>query len=121
MHQRTERANGTHSRCKTVVLLSGGIDSTSCLSYYLKRGFQAHALFIDYGQLGVKRELHAARSVCHHFRVPLRIVRLDGAVRKGPGLIRGRNAFLLLTAALESGAKNGVVALGIHSGTKYQD
>jgi 7-cyano-7-deazaguanine synthase len=114
-------AKGSFRRFETIVLLSGGIDSTSCLSYYVRRGFRAQALFVNYGQISSKRELKAARLVCHHFRVPLRIIELKGVVRHGPGLIRGRNAFLLLTALIESEVNKGVLALGIHGGTKYQD
>ena len=121
MKRTTERAKGSRRRFKTIVLLSGGIDSTSCLSYYLRRGFRAQALFVDYGQISSKRELRAARLVCHHFRVPLRVVELNGTVPHGPGLIRGRNGFLLLTAMMESEINKGVIALGIHAGTKYKD
>jgi 7-cyano-7-deazaguanine synthase len=121
MHRADEGTKRSHRRFKTVVLLSGGIDSTSCLSYYLRQGFRVQALFVDYGQLSSKRELRAAKSVSSYFRVPLRIVKLNGAARHGPGLIKGRNGFLLLTAIVELGSNKGVIALGIHSGTKYKD
>ena len=105
----------------TIVLLSGGIDSTSCLSFFLKRGFRVGALFVDYGQRAARMELRAARSVCRHFGVSLRVVILDGAKRKGEGLILGRNGFLVLTALLEARMKKGIIALGVHSGTRYSD
>lgn len=103
------------------VLCSGGIDSTTCLAYYLEERFHVEALFVEYGQLGATKETRAAESVCRHFRVPLSIIELTGVAPKGPGLITARNAFLLMTAALESRAKSGLIALGIHSGTRYPD
>jgi Queuosine biosynthesis protein QueC len=120
MHRADKGTKRSHRRFKTVVLPSGGIDSTSCLWYYLRRGFRAQALFVDYGQISSKRELRAARLVCNHFRVPLKVVELNGTVPHGPGLIRGRNGFLLLTAMMESEINKGVIALGIHAGTEYK-
>jgi 7-cyano-7-deazaguanine synthase len=106
---------------RATVLLSGGIDSTTCLAYYCHEGFRVDALFVDYGQVAAKRELRAAKSVCRRFRVPLRAVKLAGAVGKRVGLIVGRNAFLLFTAALERRGGVGLIAIGIHSGTRYRD
>ena len=112
--QRVERPRAT-------ILLSGGIDSTACLAYYIDQGYRVAPLFIDYGQASATKEEHAANSVSRHFRVPLRTIALTGMSRKGAGLIIGRNAFLLSTAALESRARAWVIGLGIHAGTKYSD
>jgi 7-cyano-7-deazaguanine synthase len=38
------------SRPKAVCLLSGGLDSSTCLAYAIREGFQAYALSFDYGQ-----------------------------------------------------------------------
>jgi 7-cyano-7-deazaguanine synthase len=121
MRQKNRPTNAKRSASKAIVLLSGGIDSTACLAHYRDQGFRVEAVFINYGQLAAKKELRAAKSVCRQFQVPLRIVRLTGATRKGAGLVVGRNAFLLTTAALEFGAEKGIIALGIHSGTRYRD
>ena|SRR3990167_3614756 len=62
---------------KAVVLLSGGLDSTTCLAEALSQGFHCFALSFDYGQRH-KAELAAARRVASHFAVAdHRIVRLD--------------------------------------------
>ncbi len=45
---------------RAVVLLSGGIDSTTCLAAAIRDGFEAHALSFKYGQRHVV-ELEAAR------------------------------------------------------------
>ena len=45
-----------------VVLLSGGLDSTTCLAWARAQGFDCHTLAVDYGQRH-KVELEAARRV----------------------------------------------------------
>lgn len=121
MRAKIRRTVKEQRRPRVTVLLSGGIDSTSCLAYYLGEGFHAKALFVDYGQIAAKKERRAAKSVSAHFGVPLKVVRLNGVSKKGPGLIIGRNAFLLLTALLDFPLNAGTIALGIHSGTRYRD
>ncbi len=45
-----------------VCLLSGGLDSSTCLAYAIREGFECYALSFDYGQRH-KVELEAARRV----------------------------------------------------------
>ncbi|MDD5594364.1 MAG: 7-cyano-7-deazaguanine synthase, partial [Candidatus Margulisbacteria bacterium] len=47
---------------KAVVLLSGGLDSTTTLYYAKNKGFKCYALIFDYGQRH-KRELRSAVAV----------------------------------------------------------
>src|SRR5512140_3579751 len=47
---------------KAVVLLSGGLDSSTCLAVARADGFQVHALSVDYGQRH-KGELQRARRI----------------------------------------------------------
>jgi 7-cyano-7-deazaguanine synthase len=47
---------------RAVVLLSGGLDSTTCLAWARAEGFACHALTVDYGQRH-RDELEAARRV----------------------------------------------------------
>lgn len=47
---------------KAVVLLSGGLDSTTCLAIARERGFDCHCLSFDYGQKQ-KRELAQAERI----------------------------------------------------------
>lgn len=51
-----------------VVLLSGGLDSSTCLAMAKSQGFAAHAMTFRYGQRH-KCELQAARRVAQHFQV----------------------------------------------------
>ena len=52
----------TKSLERAVVLLSGGLDSTTTLAMALAEGFECHALSFDYGQRH-RRELSAASAV----------------------------------------------------------
>jgi 7-cyano-7-deazaguanine synthase len=47
---------------KAVCLLSGGLDSATCLAYARREGFDCHALSFDYGQRH-RVELAAARKI----------------------------------------------------------
>jgi 7-cyano-7-deazaguanine synthase len=47
---------------RAVVLLSGGLDSSTCLAVALHEGYEAHALSVDYGQRH-KGELARARRI----------------------------------------------------------
>lgn len=47
---------------RAVVLLSGGLDSTTCAYVAKSQGYAVHALSFDYGQR-LKRELDSARAV----------------------------------------------------------
>lgn len=60
---------------KAVVLLSGGIDSTTTLFLAKKRGFRCLALIFDYGQRH-KKELRSARRVARAAGVPLLLVKM---------------------------------------------
>jgi len=60
-----------------VVLLSGGLDSATCLALAQRAGFVCHALSFDYGQRHIV-ELQAARAVARHLAcAEHRIISLD--------------------------------------------
>jgi 7-cyano-7-deazaguanine synthase len=106
---------------EAMVLLSGGIDSTACVAFYLSQGFSLSALFVDYGQLSSHSESEAAAAVSEHYRIPLRRTAISGLRQRSGGYIPGRNAFLLFNALLAFRSDAGIIGIGIHSGTTYQD
>lgn len=106
---------------KTVILLSGGIDSAACVSFYSRLGHPVEALFVDYGQPTRVREKASATDVASHYSIPLEIVVCHGPKGSFAGEIVGRNAFLIITAMLYKLNWKGIIALGIHAGTPYYD
>ena len=111
-----------NSRKKKVwVLLSGGIDSSACLAFYLEEGFSVNGVFVDYGQLAAHQEKESAENIAKHYRIKLEKIEWSGLRHKNAGLIQGRNAFLLMAALMEIPKEVGTLAIGIHSGTSYVD
>ncbi len=51
---------------KAVVLLSGGLDSSTCMAIAKDEGYELYALSFDYGQRH-KRELESAKEIARHF------------------------------------------------------
>jgi len=61
---------------KAVVLLSGGLDSATCLAIANSRGFRCYALSVDYGQRH-SSELLAAQKVARSMSAELKTIKLD--------------------------------------------
>ncbi|MDR3504219.1 MAG: 7-cyano-7-deazaguanine synthase QueC [Legionella sp.] len=62
---------------KAVVLLSGGLDSTTCLALANSQGFECHAMSFSYGQRHTAELLAAARIAQHYQVASHKIVNLD--------------------------------------------
>lgn len=60
-------------RRSAVLLLSGGLDSTTMLAYALQHGFAVHAMTFRYGQRH-SAEIDAARRVARHYGVADHVV-----------------------------------------------
>ncbi len=105
---------------KVLALLSGGIDSTACIEYYLSRNYDVSGLFIDYGQPDSEKEMISSKAVSDHYSIPLKQITVKGT-NFSEGYIPGRNAMLLSIALLTFNHKRGIIALGIHAGTPYAD
>jgi len=67
--------NGSSEK-SAVVLLSGGLDSATCLAIASDKGFRCHALSLDYGQRH-RSELIAAENVARSMGAELKVVSLD--------------------------------------------
>ncbi|HET9599851.1 MAG TPA: 7-cyano-7-deazaguanine synthase QueC [Anaeromyxobacteraceae bacterium] len=76
----------TRRRPRAVVLLSGGLDSSTCLAAALADGFEAHALSVDYGQRH-RTELQRARQVARALGAGShRVVKVDLSAFGGSAL-----------------------------------
>jgi 7-cyano-7-deazaguanine synthase len=62
---------------RAVVLLSGGLDSATCLAIARSEGFACHCLSVDYGQRHAAELAAAARVAAAHGAVEHRVVHLD--------------------------------------------
>lgn len=73
-------------RQRAVVLLSGGLDSTTCLAVALRDGFATHCLSVDYGQRH-RGELARARRIARALGAEdHRVVRVDLSAFGGSAL-----------------------------------
>ncbi|MDP4094467.1 MAG: 7-cyano-7-deazaguanine synthase QueC [Bacillota bacterium] len=62
---------------KAVVLLSGGLDSTTCLSVAIKDGYEAYPLSFDYSQRH-KKELDCARKISEYYNIKNhKVIKID--------------------------------------------
>ena len=60
---------------RTVLIYSGGVDSTVLLAHLRAEGREVRCLSVDYGQRH-RRELEAARAICAHYGVDHRLADL---------------------------------------------
>jgi 7-cyano-7-deazaguanine synthase len=104
----------------SLVLLSGGLDSTTALAAAAREPTPCDALFVKYGQAAQLEEQRAAQAIAQHYAVPIETLAVEGR-RFGTGEIRGRNAFLIHAALLAASPKPTTIIIGLHSGTDYVD
>ena len=109
------------NRLLVYVLLSGGIDSTACVHFYRDLGYRVKLLHIQYGQAASVSGLRSSRAVAQFYKLKLLRVNLSRLEPAISGEIPGRNALLLSTGLVSMGARTGLIALGIHAGTRYFD
>lgn len=70
---------------RSVVLLSGGIDSTLALAKAVETQDEVWTLTVDYGQRH-NREIRAAHEIARHYGVPNTVASITGAVFAGSAL-----------------------------------
>lgn len=76
---------------KSVVLLSGGMDSTVNLYEAARSGQVLLALTIDYGQRALVREVAAAQKLCAALKIPHRVLALPFFKEFGQSSLVDRN------------------------------
>ncbi|OGT38787.1 MAG: 7-cyano-7-deazaguanine synthase QueC [Gammaproteobacteria bacterium RIFCSPHIGHO2_12_FULL_37_14] len=70
---------------KAVILLSGGLDSATCLAYAKSQQFDCYALIFDYGQKH-SVELESAKAIADYFGARYKIFKLDNQQFAGSAL-----------------------------------
>ncbi|MFA5959043.1 MAG: 7-cyano-7-deazaguanine synthase QueC [Tatlockia sp.] len=70
---------------KAIVLLSGGLDSTTCLAIAKEEGFACYGLSFSYGQRH-RSELDAAKRIAAHYAIPHRIISIEQEQFSGSAL-----------------------------------
>jgi len=106
---------------KTLVLTSGGIDSSACIKYYQDLGFEVRGLFVDYGQKARLKEWECVQKIAAFYEIKIESLTLKHPGRISSGEIRGRNGFLIMAAMLANPDFSGLISLGIHAGVPYYD
>lgn len=76
---------------KSIVLLSGGIDSTTCLAQALDNNEEVIAISIYYGQSHSKRELQAATDVANHYNIEHRLIDLQNIFNHSKSSLNAAN------------------------------
>ena len=105
----------------TVILMSGGIDSSSVVAVSREAGTQPSGIFVDYGQRAARSEWCAAQNIAQRYGVDIRRVDLGFRLARHGGEIFCRNALLILTAAGITEDRPLQIALGIHALSEYYD
>ena len=105
----------------TVILMSGGIDSSSVTAACRHEGAQLSGIFVDYGQPAARSEWSATQNIAQHYGVSVRKVCLGFHLASHHGEFFARNALLILTAAGIAEARPLQIALGIHALSEYYD
>ena len=89
-------------RADTILLLSGGLDSTTLLYQLVETGKRLQCLMVDYGQRHVQ-ELTFAKAHCHTLNVPFSTMTIPMlGINDETWVVPNRNAILLSLAVSEA-------------------
>lgn len=103
------------------ILLSGGIDSTALVAFYLSRDIAVRGVHFNYGQPSFRGEQRAVQQVSSYYGIPVTTISLGLSIASDQGEYHCRNAILLLSAVGILPTKSARFAIGIHAGTPYYD
>ena len=62
---------------KSIILLSGGLDSLACLAITREKYNCELAITFDYGQKALDKEIDASKKICEFYNVEHKIIKLD--------------------------------------------
>jgi len=116
MHTNSDSLNN-----EVIILLSGGIDSASCVQFYVDLGRKPCALFVNYKQPAYKQESLASKNIARFYNIPHMEISIDHSKSFATGEIVGRNSLLATLALVYKPHSANVIAMGIHAYTSYSD
>lgn len=67
----------TEMKCKSIILLSGGLDSVVSLGLCKKEYNIELALTFDYGQKALKDEIEASEKIAKYYNIKHKVIKLD--------------------------------------------
>src|SRR5258705_4963091 len=102
---------------KTIVLASGGIDSTACIHFCKREKITPVPFFINFHQAAAANELKAIKKIIKHYNLKFLSAQYESNIIFKNGEIMGRNAFFLLSTLMTFGNKYDFVTIGLHKGT----
>lgn len=105
-----------------IVCCGGGADSTALLQYYTELGYDVQGIHFDYGQIPFPGESKAVEAISAHYKTPIfTSVLRPKLTPESNREYKGRNALFVLFAAQFLEDYQGLIGLGIHTGTTYYD
>ena len=105
----------------SLVLMSGGVDSSSAAAACLEEGAPVAGVFFNYGQPASRSEWSAAQQVSRHYGINISQVNLGFPLISHEGEFFGRNALLILTAASVIETRPLSIVMGLHALSEYYD
>lgn len=94
---------------KSIILLSGGLDSFVSLAIAKKEYNIQKAITFNYGQKAFQKELEASKKICDYFKIEHQVIELDwlsNIINKDEIWVPNRNALFLNIAGSFAEAKN---------------
>lgn len=104
----------------SLVLCSGGLDSTTIATDLVAENEQVELCFVDYGQPAAAAEHRSVSATAQRLGVGLCILGVEGLAIPRTGEIAARN-LMLIVLAIAARPTAPMVVIGIHSGTGYRD
>lgn len=104
-----------------IILLSGGVDSTALVQYYLAKNYEVRGVYFVYGQATKDMEQLAVRKVSEYYQIETDIVDLGLSLKQKNGEFFGRNALFVVAASGILPEQSSNIAIGVHRGVPYYD
>ena len=109
------------SKVKIYLLVGGGTDSAALINFYQSRRANINGVHFNYGQPSLAGERRSINALTEYYKISISSVDFGITISHDKGEYYCRNAILLMAAASTFSVKQGILSLGIHSGTPYYD